>query len=175
MRDIIISLILLGLMPACFKRPFVGLCVFSWLAYMRVQDLTWGFAREQRWSFFVAALMYSGWFFSKDRKPFFVRGDIRNWMMILLVILMGIGVLLSENRTAFAASEQFSRYVEFFKIVLVALFTTGIVSDKERLRLMVWIIGLSLGFYGVKNGIGGILSTDVRMALASTRSGRATR
>ena len=158
MRDIIISLILLGLMPACFKRPFVGLCVFSWLAYMRVQDLTWGFAREQRWSFFVAALMYSGWFFSKDRKPFFVRGDIRNWMMILLVILMGIGVLLSENRTAFAASEQFSRYVEFFKIVLVALFTTGIVSDKERLRLMVWIIGLSLGFYGVKNGIGGILS-----------------
>ena len=50
MRDIIVSLLLVSLLPACYRRPFVGLCVFSWLAYMRVQDLTWGFARGIRWS-----------------------------------------------------------------------------------------------------------------------------
>ncbi|MFT5288060.1 MAG: putative O-glycosylation ligase (exosortase A-associated) [Planctomycetota bacterium] len=158
MRDIIICLVLVGLMPSCFKRPFVGLCVFSWLAYMRVQDLSWGFAKEQRWSFAVAALMYSGWLFSKDRKAFFQKDDIRNWAMILMVALLGIGVLMSVNATSYAAGVQRGRYIEFGKIVLVALFTTGLVRDRERLRIMVWIIGLSLGFYGVKSGIGGIFS-----------------
>ena len=158
MRDIIISLILLGLMPSCFKRPFVGLAVFSWLAYMRVQDLSWGFAKFQRWSFYIAALMYSGWFFTKGRKPFFLKDDVRVWMMILMVLLMGIGVALSDDHGAYIRDVQVSKYIEFGKIVLVALFTTGMVSDKERLRIMVWIIALSLGFYGVKNGIGGIVS-----------------
>ena len=158
MRDIIISLVLLGLLPSCFKRPFVGLCVFSWLAYMRVQDLSWGFAKQQRWSFFVAALMYSGWFFTKNRRPFFLKGEPRNWAMIALVILMGIGVLLSHPKNSYAAHVQHSKYIEFVKIILVALFTTGMVTTRERLRVMVWIIALSLGFYGVKNGIGGLAS-----------------
>ena len=30
--------------------------VFSLLAYMRVQDLSWGFARDIRWSFYVAVI-----------------------------------------------------------------------------------------------------------------------
>ena len=57
MRDIILSLIIVGLLPACFRRPFVGLIVFSWLAYMRVQDLTWGFARTFRWSYTIALVL----------------------------------------------------------------------------------------------------------------------
>ena len=31
MRDIIVSMIIVGLMPTCYRRPFVGLVVFSWL------------------------------------------------------------------------------------------------------------------------------------------------
>ena len=81
MRDLIVSLVILGLMPACFKRPFVGLVVFSWLAYMRVQDLAWGFARFQRWSFYVAIIMLAGFFVSKERRRFFLP-DPRTYLLI---------------------------------------------------------------------------------------------
>ena len=57
MRDILVTLFVLGVLPLCFRRPFIGLLVFSVLAYMRIQDLTWGFARFQRWSFLVAIVM----------------------------------------------------------------------------------------------------------------------
>lgn len=153
MRDIIVSLIIVGLFPACFRRPFVGLCVFTWLAYMRVQDLTYGFAKWQRWSYYVAILMLAGYFLQANRRRFF-RPDWRCLLMIFLVLWIGVGVLLSKGINA----KQVNSYLEFVKIIAIALFTTGMVYNKERLRIMLWIIALSLGFYGVKTGLGGIVS-----------------
>ena len=73
MRDLILTLVLLALMPACYRKPFVGLAVFSWLAYMRVQDLTWGFARGMRWSYYVAIVTFAGYLVSKERRRWFER------------------------------------------------------------------------------------------------------
>ncbi len=152
MRDIILSLVIVGLMPTCFRRPFVGLAVFSWLAYMRVQDLSWGFARYQRWSFYIAILTFAGFVVSKERRRWFLP-DPRCFMMLGLAALVGIGVLLSG-----AEGQQVTRYVEYVKIIGIALFTTAVVHNRERLRVLVWLIALSLGFYGVKSGIWGIVT-----------------
>ena len=48
--------------------------------------------------------------------------------------------------------------VAAFAVIGVALFTTGVVKNREYLRIMVWVIALSFGFYGVKNGLAAILS-----------------
>jgi len=48
-RDLFVSGFILAFLPTSFRRPFIGLLLFTLLAYMRVQDLTWGFARYQRW------------------------------------------------------------------------------------------------------------------------------
>ncbi len=152
MRDLIISLVLFGLMPVCYRKPFVGLAVFSWLAYMRVQDLTWGFARGMRWSYYVAIVTFAGFLVSRERKRWFLR-DPRCYVMLVLVGLIGIGILLSKQPNL----RQFERYLEYGKIVAVALFTTAIVNTKERLRVLLWIIALSLGFYGMKSGLQGVL------------------
>ena len=155
MRDLVVSLFLLGLLPVCFRRPYIGIVVFSWLAYMRVQDLTWNFARHMRWSFYVAIVTFTGWFFSKRRGPFFL-GDVRCYLMVVLAVLIGLGVLLAKNRPAWLLPGQISAYVEFAKIITIALFTTGIVTTRERLRLLIWVIALSFGFYGFKNALWGI-------------------
>ena len=153
MRDIIVSLIIVGLMPTCYKRPFVGLVVFSWLAYMRVQDLTWGFAKYQRWSYYIAILTCCGFVVSKERKRWFLP-DPRCYLMLFLAAWIAVGVALSFRPSSY----QFSRLMEFFKIIAIALFTTGVVTTRERLRVMLWVIALSFGFYGVKSGLWGILT-----------------
>ncbi|MEW6072325.1 MAG: putative O-glycosylation ligase, exosortase A system-associated [Planctomycetota bacterium] len=160
MRDIILSLILTSLMPACFRRPFVGLVVFSWLAYMRVQDLTWGFAKHTRWSYYVAILTFAGYLLSKERRRFFLP-EPRCWLLIAMTGLVGLGVLLARP----PHDEAYTRYVEYVKIIAIALFTTAIVFNRERLRVMVWLIALSLGFYGVKFGIWGIKSGGTSIIL----------
>jgi probable O-glycosylation ligase (exosortase A-associated) len=155
MRDLILSLIIIGLMPVSFRRPYIGLVMFSWLAYMRVQDLTWSFARGVRWSFYLAMLMFGGWAFSKRRGPFYSR-DIRNYLMIAMIFLVGLGVMFARRKPMFGLTAQIKEYIEFVKIIAIALFTTGVVTSRERLRLLVWVIALSFGFYGFKNALWGL-------------------
>lgn len=152
MRDLIFASVIVFLLPVVYRRPFIGLLVFTWLAYMRPQDLCWGFARPLRWSFLVAAVTMAG-YFSRPRKEFY-RRDIRSTALIALVLLVGASVLAGRERS----EDQFNRYVEFAKVVGVALFTTTLVSTPERLRVLVWVIAMSFGFYGVKVGLGGVLS-----------------
>jgi probable O-glycosylation ligase (exosortase A-associated) len=152
MRDLILTALLFSLMPVSYRKPFVGLAAFSWLAYMRVQDLTWGFAKGMRWSYYVAIVTFAGYLVSRERKRWFER-DVRCIMMLAMVALIGIGILLSDP-----SLRQFERYLEYVKIIAVALFTTAIVTTKERLRVLLWIIALSLGFFGVKSGLWGIAS-----------------
>ncbi len=153
MRDIIVSLAILGILPICFKKPFVGLLVFSLLAYMRVQDLTWGFARGMRWSFYVAIVTFAGFFFSSRERKFMV-DDLRCHLMIVLTVLVGMSLVMAGN----LRPRDFGNYVEYIKIIVIALFTTGMVQTRERLRLMVWVIALSFGFFGFKAGLLGILT-----------------
>ncbi|MEZ5977136.1 MAG: putative O-glycosylation ligase, exosortase A system-associated [Planctomycetota bacterium] len=152
MRDLIFTFALLSLLPVSFLRPYIGMVVFSWLAYMRPQDLTWGFAKGGRWSFYVAIVMFLGYLVQKRRGPLFV-SDPRCYVFVALTLLVGAGVLFNPIEKA---DVQIGRYVEFVKIVAIGLFTTGVVRNREQLRLLVWVIALSFGFYGVKNGIWGI-------------------
>jgi len=152
MRDVIVSLALISLFPACFRRPFVGLIVFSWLAYMRVQDLTWGFARGMRWSYYVAVITFAGYVVNSGGR--FFAADIRSFIMLTMVVLVSTSVALSERPDA----ETISRLLEYVKIVVIALFTTVVVKTREHLRILMWVIALSLGFYGVKSGVWGILT-----------------
>ncbi len=152
MRDVIFSLALILLLPVMYRRSFIGLLVFSWLAYMRPQDLCWGFARPQRWSFLVAGVTMAG-YLSRPRGQFYVR-DIRSTTLIVLIVTCGVGCLLADYHTG----EMFNRYVEFSKIIAVALFSTTLISTAERLRVLVWVVAMSFGFYGVKVGVAGVLS-----------------
>lgn len=153
MRDLIVSLFIIGSLPICFRRPFFGLLMFTLLAYMRVQDLTWGFARVQRWSYYVAIITIAGFLASRGERKF-MDSNLRTWLMITLVVLVGASMLGSEYRSP----RDFEIFLEYGKIIGVALFTTGVVRTRDHLRILMWVIALSFGFYGVKNGLAFILS-----------------
>jgi len=110
-----------------------------------------------RWSYYVAIVTFAGYLVSKERRRWFVQ-DWRCSVMMALVPMLGVGILLSRQPSL----RQFDRYLEYGKIVAVALFTTAVVNTKERLRVLLWIIALSLGFFGVKSGIWGIYTLGGR-------------
>lgn len=153
MRDVIVSLFILGSLPTCFRRPFIGLLMFTLLAYMRLQDLTWGFARFQRWSYWVAIITLAGFFVTSGQKRF-MTGDLRNWMMVGLGLLVGASLIAG----GYVTKSDFEIYIDYLKVLGVAMFTTGIVKNREYLRILVWVIALAFGFYGVKNGVASIVS-----------------
>ncbi|MCB9916184.1 MAG: putative O-glycosylation ligase, exosortase A system-associated [Planctomycetes bacterium] len=153
MRDVVVTLFLIAALPTCFRKPFVGLLLFSLLAYMRLQDLTWGFAREIRWSFYVALVTFAG-FFASSRERRFMLSDLRTTVMMVLVALVALSLLANRGPDP----EDIPAFVEYFKIIVIALFTTGMVNSRERLRMILWVITLSFAFFGFKSGVMGVLS-----------------
>ncbi|MEO6593225.1 MAG: putative O-glycosylation ligase, exosortase A system-associated [Planctomycetota bacterium] len=154
LRDLFVLAIVLLSLPESFRRPFVGLLVFSWLAYMRPQDLCWGFARNMRLSFFVALAMIVGWWANEKGRRAYAVWDWRSVLMTLLAVFVSISYLFAEKQDDY--TNQY--FVEYLKIVAVALFASGQIDSQPRLRAMFWTIALSLGFFGVKGGIFGMLS-----------------
>lgn len=153
MRDIIVSLFLVAALPTCFRKPFVGLLLFSLLAYMRLQDLTWGFARDIRWSFYVALVTFAG-FFASSRERRFMISELRSTVMLIMVALVGLSILKNRGPDP----KDIPGFIEYSKIVVIALFTTGLVNTRDRLRMILWVITLSFAFFGFKSGTMGILS-----------------
>ena len=49
-------------------------------------------------------------------------------------------------------------FIEYVKIIGIAVFTTSVVTTRTHLRMLVWVVALSFAFYGVKNGVAGIAS-----------------
>ena len=152
MRDVIFTLLIFGILPACYRRPLVGLLTFSWLAYMRTQDLCWGFARNQRWSFLIAGVMGAG-FLAAPREKWF-QSDPACWAMIGLFLWVAVSAFTSSGWDEFMVRRLF----EFGKIIVISLLTTAVVRKPQHLRVMVWVIALSFGFYGIKVGLSGVLS-----------------
>lgn len=153
MRDLLVFAIVLLALPLSIRRPFFGLLVFSWLAYMRPQDLCWGFARSMRLSFFVAVAMLAGWWAYEQGRRRFAAWDARSALMVVLALLVSLSYAFAQHQNTYTNTYWF----EYLKIILIALFTSGQVDSRLRLRVMLWVIALSLGFFGVKNGLLGIL------------------
>ena len=155
MRDILVFAFVMLSLPACFRRPFYGLLVFSWLAYMRPQDLCWGFARTMRLSFLVGFAMVLGWWASeRGNRPFANWNDIRTKLLVVLGLLITISYAFAEIHTAYTTTYFF----EFIKILVVALFTSGQIDSKRRFKILAWTIAGCLAFFGVKGGVFGLLT-----------------
>ena len=151
MRDLIFCGIVLALLPVAFRRPLIGLLTFSWLAYMRPQDLCWGWVQDQRWSFLVAVVTTAGYISRGSTKWF--HGEIRTWCLIALCAWVGLSLAFSDVYDPILMPD----YIEFCKVIGVALFTTAVVTKPEHLRVLLWVIALSFGFYGIKIGLAGVL------------------
>ena len=46
LRDIAVTLVIVGSLPFCFMRPYIGVLVWTWILFMSPHRLTWGFAYD---------------------------------------------------------------------------------------------------------------------------------
>ncbi len=172
MRDMLVFLLFIGVLPACFLRPWFGLLAFTWLAYNRTHDLAWGFAKALPISQLIAVFTLLGWILW-EFAPLNMK-DRRMKAMVMLLAMIGLSILCNTLRL----DAQLDRYTDLVKIILIALLTATFVTNRDRLRQILLCITFALAFYGVKNGLwfllgretltgpGGMLSDNNDFALA---------
>ena len=153
-RDILVLIIVAATIPAAFFRPFYGLLGFSWLAYMRPQDLSWGLAATLPLSKFVALAVWVSLILRG--KVIIVRSTLVTWVMIGLWAWLLVATFTAEHPEI--AKDKF---YDISKVFLISLLTLVIVWTRERFTISVAVIAFSLGLLGLKFGMFGLLQGGV--------------
>jgi len=154
MRDLFVTGVIFSLVPFIFKRPWVGILLWSWLAYMNPHRLAWGFAADFPFAMVVGVVTIVSFMFSKEKKQMV-------WTRETVVLLIFVAWMLFTTFFAFYPHDAWFQWNKVWKIHLMVLLTALIITDYRKLHWLVWIIALSLGFYGVKGGIFTILRGGV--------------
>ncbi|OJW93049.1 putative O-glycosylation ligase, exosortase A system-associated [Thiobacillus sp. 65-1402] len=151
MRDLFIAGLIFGLLPFVFKRPWLGILLWSWLGYMNPHRLAWGFAYDLPFSMIVGLVTIVAFMASKEKKEM-------PWTRETIVLLIFIGWMLFTTFFAFYSDSAWLQWNKVWKIQLMVFLTALIITDRHKLHWLIWVIALSFGFYGVKGGIFTILN-----------------
>ena len=151
MRDLVVLAVVFAALPVIVFRPFFGLLTYSWLAYMRPQDMTWGMSRVLPLSQWVAIAMLAGLVVTLGREKL-----ITIKTQTVLLILLGLWISLTVL-TAVVPEMSKDTYGYYWKGIAIALLTTGLVRDRQRFRLLYLLIPFSIGFLGAKRGLVGLM------------------
>lgn len=151
MRDLVITLLMIGVLPYILVRPYIGIYLWHWIALMNPHKLSWGFAASFPFAQLVAIVTLLSLFNGKYRKPI-------PWNPGLVLMLM---IWLYSAVTCLVAwdpEEAWAYWLNVTKIFLFAYLTTMLVHGRDKIKILVWVIAFSVAFYGVKGGVFSILT-----------------
>jgi len=146
MRDLFVAIVVFGLLPMALSRPHVGIYLWSWIGYHNPHRLAFGWAFNFPWAMIIALATLVGMLFSQEPK----RIPWTRESVLLLIFVLWMAVTTYFALYPALAWEQF---VKVFKVLLMTYATLIVINNRERLNGLIWVICISLGFYGIKGGI----------------------
>lgn len=151
MRGLILSLFMLGLLPAIFLHPYIGVLVYSWISFMSPHKLLYGgMMLGLPLALIAAVVTLLSWLFSNEPKR--LRFDATVWLILAFAAVITISTVVALN--PLVATDVWSRVI---KELLFALVTICLTTNRVRAHALLWVMAVSIGFYGLYGGIGSIL------------------
>jgi len=151
MRDLFVALVVLGLLPTVLFQPWIGVMLWSWIGYMNPHRLAYGFAYDFPFAMLIALFTMAGLLISKENKKI-------PWTRETIILVVFIFWMFITTIFAVYESLAWVQFQKVVKIQVMTFITLMIMGSQKRIIYLVWIIVLSLGFYGVKGGIFTILT-----------------
>jgi putative inorganic carbon (HCO3(-)) transporter len=145
MRDYLLFGVVFALLPAVLKNPAVGVLMFTWLSLMNPHRLTYGAAFNFPFAAIVACTTVASLLAARHR--------IRLPMTPVTIVLILFMVWMTL--TGFSAFEQQLAWTEWnrvMKTLVMVLVALSVLNSEKEIKAFAWVVGLSLGFYGLKGG-----------------------
>ena len=151
MRDLLVIAVVMVSLPVAITRPFVGVLVWSWLGFMSPHRLGWGLASSLELSMFVALATLVGLVLTNERRPV---PRVRETYLLLAFWVM----TLVSSYFAYNQEEVWESFNRLTKILVMLVVTIMLTQSRERLRTLLIVAAMSIGFYGVRGGIWALIT-----------------
>ncbi len=146
MRSLLFVLEMLCLLPIAMARPFVGVLLWDWIAFMNPHKVVWGFGVDWPWAWACFVVTIVGWAFSREPKRIAVNPT---------TVLMGLFILGITMNMPFAISPwpaEYEGWLVVLKMFVFFIITARLLTDKRRIDALIWIIAISMGFWILDQG-----------------------
>ena len=146
MRDIVLTLIIVSLLPMVFRRPHIGIMLWVWMSVMNPHRLTYGFAYSFPWALLIAGVTLLALVMTRQPK------NLPMTPIVNVVIAFGLWTCVT-TAAAFLPGPSLEMLEKVMKILFMTLVTIMLVRTKDQLYMLLNVMVWSLAFYGIKGGL----------------------
>jgi probable O-glycosylation ligase (exosortase A-associated) len=113
---------------------------------MNPHRMTWGIAYDFPFAQIVALALLAGTLFSKEKTSLPDSKIVKFWLVLL--VWMAVTTL-----AAIYPEKAFTQLIKVYKIQLIVFVTLLLMNDEKRFKWMLWVVFLSVGYFGIKGGL----------------------
>ncbi|CAM3879547.1 putative O-glycosylation ligase, exosortase A system-associated [Rheinheimera salexigens] len=156
MRDLLLVLFLFVAIFYSFKRPFIGIAAWAWIALIAPANWAFGFSNDFRLNLTIVVVTVLSYLFMHKNKKLAFNG-LSFW-----ILLFAFWTLLS-SLNAVNSPYAVDYWYQFIKVLLFYLFITLIVTKKLHLDTLIWAIVLAISSYAAMEAVKVVLSGGSHM------------
>jgi probable O-glycosylation ligase (exosortase A-associated) len=145
MRDLALTLTLVVLIPLALRFPFAGVYLWAWLSLMNPHRLAYGFAQDLPFNMVVAIITLLGYVLAGNAVKF----KFTTVTALILVFSLWISLTTAFAPVPDATTPLWERNI---KTMLLVLVVSAVITNQIKIHGMVWVIAISLGYFGIKGG-----------------------
>lgn len=146
MRDVVMFAIVFCGLPFVLRWPYIGVLYWVWIGLMNPHRLAWGPAFDFPFAMLVAATTFVGMALSREEKRW--KAGPEMYLMIILLAWMCITTMFALVPEE--ATKMLSRVLKIQLMIFVSLI---LLNTRRHVELMVAVLAVSVGFYGIKGGM----------------------
>lgn len=145
MRDYVLTAVIFALLPVCVIKPWIGVITWYWFGLMNPHRLTWDFAYSSiPFAMLIGGATLLGLLFARDRRPI-------PWNRDLIVVVFLVLYFTLTTPFAWAPDLAWEQWIKVFKIILMTFVASMLIYGRDRVRVLLLTVVLSIGFYAAKS------------------------
>ena len=150
--DVLLTAVVVGLLPVCILRPWIGVLVYAWLSDMNPHRLLDGFTDSMPFAKMVAAATLLGLLLTRDWSP------LPQAREVYVIVALWVTFLCSTLFSAIYPEIAWETFVQVSKILLMTGVTLVLFQSRRKVRLLLLVIALSIGLWGFSGAVWALLT-----------------
>jgi probable O-glycosylation ligase (exosortase A-associated) len=151
MRDVALVFILLGIVPLIFYRPHVGVLAWAWVSLMNPHKEVYSFLHGANLNLVIALLTIAALAFFREK-------SLNRLPSSLVVILIFAAWTTLTTFTAINYDLSLEFWSRNIKTFILLVFVVMVIDRPARIHAMILIIIISLGYWGILDGLRTIIT-----------------
>jgi putative inorganic carbon (HCO3(-)) transporter len=159
MRGLAFFMAFVSSLPLIFISPFYGVLIWYVFSLGNFHTMIWGgpFA-ALNYAYVIAVLTCISWLFSRTEKK-----HLPLTPLVILTLLFSLWITITSWSALGPSEDVWVKWTGVEKMLFMCLVGYAMTTTRERVNQLIWAVALTIGIWGVKGAISGILHGGSRI------------